>query len=121
MMLHDWSVPFPALLDAAPDGIAVCDGQGTIVLVNSEVERMFGYGRDELVGQSIEVLIPEHVRPRHHHHLSSYTADPRTRPMGSNLDLRARRKDGAEFPVEISLSPFAAERGLLVIAGIRDV
>jgi PAS domain S-box-containing protein len=120
-MLHEWNVPFRALLDAAPDGIVVCDGQGVLVLVNSEAERMFGYGRDELVGQSIDRLIPEHVRPRHHHHLASYTAEPRTRPMGSNLDLRGRRKDGKEFPVEISLSPFEAERGLLVIAGIRDV
>ena len=120
-MLRDWNVPFRALLDAAPDGIVVCDGQGMLVLVNSAAERMFGYGRDELVGQSIELLIPEHVRPRHHHHLSSYTAEPRTRPMGSSLDLRARRKDGGEFPVEISLSPFEADRGLLVIAGIRDV
>jgi PAS domain S-box-containing protein len=120
-MLHEWNVPFRALLDAAPDGIVVCDGQGKIVLVNSEADRMFGYGRDELVGQSIELLIPEHVRPRHHHHLSSYAAEPRTRSMGSNLDLRARHKDGSEFPVEISLSPFSSERGLLIISGIRDV
>src|SRR5262249_47222682 len=84
-------------------------------------ERMFGYRRDELLGQSIDLLIPEVVRPRHHHHLSSYTAAPRTRPMGSNLDLHARRKDGRELPVEISLSPFDSERGLLIIAGIRDV
>ncbi|MGH9885240.1 MAG: PAS domain S-box protein, partial [bacterium] len=120
-MLREWNVPFRALLDAAPDGIVVCDGQGVLVVVNSEAERMFGYGRDELVGQSIDRLIPEHVRPRHHHHVASYTAEPRTRPMGSNLDLRGRRKDGKEFPVEISLSPFEAERGLLIIAGIRDV
>jgi PAS domain S-box-containing protein len=120
-MLREWNVPFRALLDAAPDGIVVCDAQGVLVLVNGEAERMFGYGRDELVGQSIDLLIPEHVRPRHHHHLSSYTSEPRTRPMGSSLDLRARRKDGVEFPVEISLSPFEAEVGLLIIAGIRDV
>src|SRR5689334_1887490 len=120
-MLREWNVPFQALLDAAPDGIVVCDGDGVLVLVNTEAERMFSYTRDELLGKPIELLIPEHVRARHRHHLASYTAEPRLRPMGSNLDLRGRRKDGSEFPVEISLSPFAAARGLLVIAGIRDV
>jgi PAS domain S-box-containing protein len=120
-MLREWNVPFRALLDAAPDGIVVCDGHGVLVLVNSEAERMFGYAHDELPGTSIELLIPEHVRPRHHHHLASYTAEPRLRPMGSNVDLHGRRKDGTEFPVEISLSPFTTERGLLIIAGIRDV
>src|SRR5690349_18110003 len=108
-MLHEWNVPFRALLDAAPDGIVVCDGKGMLVLVNSEAERMFGYARDELLGHSIDLLIPEHVRPRHHLHFASYTADPKLRPMGSNLDLHGRRKDGGEFPVEIALSPFEAE------------
>jgi PAS domain S-box-containing protein len=121
MMLREWNVPFRALLDAAPDGIVVCDGQGVVVVVNSQAERMFGYGRDELLGQPIAPLVPDRVRPHHHHHLTSYTAEPKLRPMGSNLDLSARRKDGSEFPVEISLSPYAAERGLLIIAGIRDV
>jgi PAS domain S-box-containing protein len=120
-MLRDWNVPLGALLDAAPDGIVVCDGSGVVVLVNTATERMFGYDHDELPGKPIELLIPEHVRPRHHHHLASYTAEPRLRPMGSNLDLHGRRKDGSEFPVEISLSPFTAERGLLIIAGVRDV
>jgi PAS domain S-box-containing protein len=120
-MLREWNVPFRALIDAAPDGILVCDDQGTLVLVNSEAERMFGYAHEELLGKHIEALIPEHVRPRHHHHLASYTAEPRLRPMASSLDLRGRRKDGSELPVEISLSPFTTERGLLVIAGVRDV
>jgi PAS domain S-box-containing protein len=120
-MLREWNVPFRALLDAAPDGIVVCDGHGVLVVVNSEAERMFGYAHDELPGTSIELLIPEHVQPRHHHHLASYTAEPRLRPMGSNLDLHGRRKDGTEFPVEISLSPLTTERGLLIIAGVRDV
>jgi PAS domain S-box-containing protein len=82
---------------------------------------MFGYAHDDLSGKAIEALIPEHVRPRHQHHLASYAAAPRLRPMGSNLDLRGRRKDGSEFPVEISLSPFETERGVLIIAGVRDV
>ncbi|MGH9884277.1 MAG: PAS domain-containing hybrid sensor histidine kinase/response regulator [bacterium] len=120
-MLSDWNVPFRALIDAAPDGLVVCDQNGTLVLVNAEAERMFGYAHDELRGKAVETLIPEHVRPRHQHHLASYTASPRLRPMGSNLDLRGRRKDGSEFPVEISLSPFDTERGVLIIAGVRDV
>jgi PAS domain S-box-containing protein len=120
-MLRDWNVPFRALLDAAPDGIVVCDEHGTLVLINDEAARMFGYAHDELTGKSIEVLIPEHVRPRHQHHLASYTAGPRLRPMGSNFDLYGQRKDGTEFPVEISLSPFTTERGLLIIADVRDV
>jgi len=120
-MLADWNVPFRALVDAAPDGMLVCDEGGTLVLVNAETERMFGYAHEALVGQPIELLIPEHARSRHQHHLASYTAAPRLRLMGSDLDLRGRRKDGSEFPVEISLSPFTAERGTLIIAGIRDV
>ncbi len=80
-MLREWNVPFRALLDAAPDGILVCDGHGTIVLVNSEAERMFGYARDELLGQPIDVLIPDHVRPRHQQHLAAFATDPKLRPM----------------------------------------
>ena len=120
-MGDDWNVPFRALIDAAPDGLVVCDQNGTLVLANAEAERMFGYVHDELPGKALEVLIPEHVRPRHQHHLASYTAAPRLRPMGSNLDLRGCRKDGTEFPVEISLSPFETDRGVLIIAGVRDV
>jgi PAS domain S-box-containing protein len=120
-MLRDWNVPFRALLDAAPDGVVVCDDQGVLVVVNNSAERMFGYAHDELVGKNLESLIPEHLRARHHHHLASYTAEPRLRPMGSHLDLRGRRKDGSELPIEISLSPLTTERGLLVIAAVRDV
>jgi PAS domain S-box-containing protein len=120
-MLREWNVQFRALIDAAPDGMVVCDESGVLVLVNAEAERMFGYAHDELPGSSIQVLIPEHARPRHHHHLAAYGAAPRLRPMGSNLDLHGRRKDGTEFPVEISLSPFNTNRGLLIIAGVRDV
>ena len=120
-MLRDYNLPFRELVDAAPDGMIVCDEHGKIVLLNAEAERMFGYGRDELVGKSIDQLVPDHVRPRHAHHLTSYTAAPRLRPMGSDLDLRGRHKDGTEFPVEISLSPIKTERGMLITAGIRDV
>jgi PAS domain S-box-containing protein len=120
-MLRDWNLPFRDLVDAAPDGMIVCDQTGTIVLVNVEAERMFGYGRDELVGMSIDKLVPDHVRPRHAQHMAGYTTAPRLRPMGSELDLRGRRKTGEEFPVEISLSPIRTERGMLITAGIRDV
>jgi PAS domain S-box-containing protein len=120
-MLAEWNVPFRALIDAAPDGMLVCDDRGTLVLVNGQTERMFGYAHGELPGQPLDILIPGHARARHHHHLAAYTAAPRLRPMGSDLELFARRKDGSEFPVEISLSPFKTERGLLIIAGIRDV
>ena len=120
-MLTDWNVPFRTLIDAAPDGMVVCDQRGVLVLTNSEIDRMFGYAHDELLGKPIEVLIPERVRSRHHAHVASYVAQPRLRPMGSNLDLHGVRKDGSMFPVEISLSPCATERGMLVIAGVRDV
>jgi len=114
-------LPFRQLVDAAPDGMIVCDAAGTIRLVNAEAERMFGYLRDELLGMPIETLVPNHVRPRHSHHVKGFTGAPRLRPMGSGLDLRGRRKDGSEFPVEISLSPIETAEGLLVTAGIRDV
>ena len=120
-MLSDWNVPFRALIDAAPDGLVVVDARGTIALVNAEAERMFGYSHDELLGRPIDMLVPDSVRPRHANHLAGYVASPKLRPMGSNLDLRARRKDGTEFPVEISLSPITTDRGTLIIAGIRDV
>jgi len=120
-MWTDRNLPFRELVDAAPDGLIVCDPQGKITLVNAEAERMFGYARDELLGQPIESLIPQQARPRHQQHLADFTAAPRLRPMGSELDLRGHRKDGSEFPVEISLSPIKTERGLLITAGIRDV
>jgi PAS domain S-box-containing protein len=120
-MLTDWDIPFRALVDAAPDGLIVCNQRGILALVNGEAERMFGYSHDELLGRPVDVLIPDGVRPHHHHHVASYTAAPKLRPMGSKLDLHGQRKDGSQFPVEISLSPITTERGLLIIAGIRDV
>jgi PAS domain S-box-containing protein len=114
-------LPFQQLVDAAPDGLIVCDAQGTIVLVNAEAERMFGYGRDELLGHKIDMLVPRSVRPRHQQHVTGYASAPRLRPMGSGLDLHGSRKDGSEFPVEISLSPIETEQGRLITAGIRDI
>src|SRR4051812_11966650 len=114
-------LPFRDLIDAAPDGVIVCDQAGLIVLVNAETERMFGYSRDELLGQRIDALVPDRARAQHNQHVSGYTGSPRLRPMGIGMELTGRRKDGTEIPVEISLSPIRTSRGLLVTAGIRDV
>lgn len=114
-------LPFRDLVDAAPDGLIVCNRRGRILLVNAETERIFGYARDELVGQQIDVLIPAAARPNHTRHVADYTGAPRLRPMGIGMELSGLRKDGGEFPVEISLAPIQTDRGLLVTAGIRDV
>jgi PAS domain S-box-containing protein len=119
--IDESELPFRELVDAAPDGVIVADQRGRVVLVNAEAERMFGYARDELRGQLIDVLIPDRVRAHHAQHLAGYTGAPRLRPMGIGMELTGRRKDGSEIPVEISLSPIRTAKGLLVTAGIRDV
>ena len=112
---------FRDLVELAPDGVVACDQAGTIVLVNVAAERMFGYSRVELIGQPIEILTPLRVRTKHPAHVASFVANPRMRAMGSGLDLAGRRKDGSEFPVEISLSPMQTDDGLLVSTAIRDI
>ncbi len=112
---------FRDLVDLAPDGLVVCDRAGTVALVNTTAERMFGYSRTELVGQPIETLVPDRVAARHPAHIETFMTAPRPRPMGSGLDLKGRRKDGSEFPVEISLSPIKTGENLMVSAAIRDV
>lgn len=112
---------FRQLLEAAPDAIVEVSADGEIVMVNRIAEQMFGYRRDELLGKSVDLLVPDAVRPVHDRHRDAYLAHPRTRPMGSGLDLHARRKDGRLFPVEISLSPIHTENGVHVTAVIRDV
>jgi PAS domain S-box-containing protein len=107
------------LLEEAPDAM-VCVDRGRIVLVNGQTERLFGYGRDELVGQLVEVLVPDEVRDAHPSHRAAYMADPRPRPMGVSLDLAGRRWDGTTFPAEISLSAIDTDEGILVTAAVRD-
>src|SRR5690348_420723 len=121
MTVDGTDLPFRELVDAAPDGVIVCDQEGHIVLVNAEAERMFGYDSDELRGQRIDVLVPMRARGAHASHVSGYTGAPRLRPTGIGMELSGVCKDGTEIPVEISLSPIRTSHGMLVTAGIRDV
>jgi len=112
---------FREVLEAAPDAIVLVDSLGRITLVNSEAERLFGYTRGELLGQLVEELVPTRFHAQHPAHRTKYFAEPQTRPMGIGLELSGRRKDGTEFPVEISLSPLSIETSVLAMAAIRDV
>jgi PAS domain S-box-containing protein len=109
------------LIESAPDGILMVDGQGEIELVNRQAEAMFGYSAEELLGRTVEILVPDALRERHEGHRAEYLAHPRLRPMGAGLDLHGRRKDGSEFPVEIRLAPVSSKGETHVLSLISDV
>src|SRR5690349_4784023 len=108
-------------LEFAPDAVIGVDEGGDIRLANSRTEAVFGYTRDELIGNPVELLVPDNAESAHVTHRQRYFDAPRTRPMGAGLDLYARRKDGSEFPCEISLSTVATEEGMMALAAIRDI
>jgi PAS domain S-box-containing protein len=110
-----------SVLDSAPDAMVIVDACGSIVYANRQVATLFGYEPEELSGRTVECLLPERFRASHAGHRRHYGSQLRARPMGAGLDLSALRKDGTEFPVEISLSPIAAADGVLVAAAIRDI
>jgi PAS domain S-box-containing protein len=112
---------FRLAVEASPNAIAMVNGQGEIVLINTLTERLFGYSREELIGKSVEILVPERFRAGHPAHRAGFFAAPQSRPMGAGRELFARRKDGTEFPVEIGLNPIETNEGMLVLTAIVDI
>jgi len=112
---------FRNVLESAPDAMVIIDHFGKITVVNGQTEKMFGYSRKQLLGQEVEMLLPESLRDKHISHRAAYAGNPRLRPMGSGLKLHGQRADGSEFPVEISLSPFTSASGAFISSVIRDV
>ena len=114
------AVPVESLLEALPDAVVIVDAGGQIVYANGLLEALSGYRREDLLGQFVELLVPERFRDLHTNHRRGYAASPRARPMGVNLDIYLRRKDGTEFPADIALSPLQTDSGTVVVAALRD-
>ncbi|MGB7588999.1 MAG: PAS domain S-box protein, partial [Solirubrobacterales bacterium] len=112
---------FEELLELVPDAMVGVDRQGQIVHANDQAEQLFGYSREELLGQPVELLVPERFRKGHTGHRTAYFESPRTRPMGAGIELFAVRKNGSEFPAEISLAGIELEDGTIAAAAIRDI
>ena len=112
---------FRRVVEWAPTAMVMVDREGCIVLINAQAERVFGYPREELLGLSVDKLLPEHFSGRHPAYRESFFNDPHPRPMGSGRDLYARHRDGSEFPVEIGLNPIETEEGVMVLASIVDI
>lgn len=110
-----------AMVESSPDGMILADEHGVMLVVNSKIETLFGYDRVDLLGRHVEVLLPERYRRVHTAHRTRYRAEPKSRAMGEGLDLLARRSNGSEFPVEVSLSPVTTKSGLRVVATVRDI
>ena len=118
---HKSERKFQALLESAPDAMVIVNREGRIELVNAQTEKLFGYKREEIIGEKIEALMPRRYVKQHEHHRDGYFAHPKTRAMGQDLELFGLKKDGTEFPVEISLSQIETEEGILVSSAIRDI
>src|SRR5271155_1878126 len=112
---------FRLVVEAAPNAMVMVDPAGKIVMVNTQSERVFGYSRTELVGQPVEMLVPERSRSHHPELRTSFFSDPRPRPMGAGRDLYGLKKDGSEFPVEIGLNPIETDEGTMVLSAIVDI